>query len=493
MTTYLDSPQSSCRLGIARGDITPPVGIYHRMWGAARHDRSAGVHRPLTATAIVFQQASSDPSSTTQQVLIALDHCLLAPSEIDKLVTEIQRKTGITREVVLVVHSHTHAAGLMSRDRVELPGGDLIPAYLDSVHQTVGMLVGQAITNLQDVTITYATGRCDLAGQRDFFDEQSNQYVCGYNPSGLADDTVLVARVTGTGNKTLATLVNYACHPTSLAWDNQLISPDFPGAMREVVEDATGAPCVFVQGAAGDLGPRDGFVGDVDVADRNGRQLGYAVLSALHSLGPPETRFQYTGPVVSGATIGTWKHVALPDDRQRSCKKWCVDRELLDLNYRAGLPKTDDLEAERAKLASEEQAARERDDEPAAADLRALVERKTRVLARLENLPAGESYPFQVVLWRLGDAIWLAMQGEPYNLLQRSIRERFAGTPIIVGTVANGSGTCYLPPAELYGTGIYEESISVLEAGSLERLIEECTRRIENLGIVPSGKQERSQ
>ena len=492
MTTYLDSPQSSCRLGIARGDITPPVGIYHRMWGAARHDRSAGVHRPLTATAIVFQQASSDPSPTTQQVLIALDHCLLAPSEVDKLVTEIQRKTGIAREVVLVVHSHTHAAGLMSRDRVELPGGDLIPAYLDSVHQTVGMLVGQAITNLQDVTITYATGRCDLAGQRDFF-EQSNQYVCGYNPSGLADDTVLVARVTGTGNKTLATLVNYACHPTSLAWDNQLISPDFPGAMREVVEDATGAPCVFVQGAAGDLGPRDGFVGDVDVADRNGRQLGYAVLSALHSLGPPETRFQYTGPVVSGATIGTWKHVALPDDRQRSCEKWCVDRELLDLNYRAGLPKTGDLEAERAKLASEEQAARERDDEPTAADLRALVERKTRVLARLENLPAGESYPFQVVLWRLGDAIWLAMQGEPYNLLQRSIRERFAGTPIIVGTVANGSGTCYLPPAELYGTGIYEESISVLEAGSLERLIEECTRRIENLGIVPSGKQERSQ
>ena len=97
MTTYLDSPQSSCRLGIARGDITPPIGIYHRMWGAARHDRSAGVHRPLTATAIVFQQASSDPSPTTQQVLIALDHCLLAPSEVDKLVTEIQRKTGIAR------------------------------------------------------------------------------------------------------------------------------------------------------------------------------------------------------------------------------------------------------------------------------------------------------------------------------------------------------------------------------------------------------------
>jgi hypothetical protein len=26
----IDTPQSRCRLGIARGDITPPVGIAHR-------------------------------------------------------------------------------------------------------------------------------------------------------------------------------------------------------------------------------------------------------------------------------------------------------------------------------------------------------------------------------------------------------------------------------------------------------------------------------
>ena len=55
MTVYLDSPQSSCRLGIARGDITPPVGIYHRMWGAATHDVSVGVHRPLEAHVLVLR------------------------------------------------------------------------------------------------------------------------------------------------------------------------------------------------------------------------------------------------------------------------------------------------------------------------------------------------------------------------------------------------------------------------------------------------------
>ena len=52
---HVDTPQSRCRQGVAKCDITPPVGIYHRMWGAATHERAAGVHRPLTATVVVFQ------------------------------------------------------------------------------------------------------------------------------------------------------------------------------------------------------------------------------------------------------------------------------------------------------------------------------------------------------------------------------------------------------------------------------------------------------
>ena len=70
--------------------------------------------------------------------------------------------------------------------------------------------------------------------------------------------------------------------------------------MRELVEDATGKPCVFLQGASGDLGPREGYVGDSAVADRNGRQLGHAVLATLESMPPPGTRYCYRGPLVSG-------------------------------------------------------------------------------------------------------------------------------------------------------------------------------------------------
>src|SRR5947208_14903544 len=56
-------------IGVARQDITPPVGIYARCWGAATHDVAEGIHRPLTLTAITFQRDDSD----TPLVLIAAD------------------------------------------------------------------------------------------------------------------------------------------------------------------------------------------------------------------------------------------------------------------------------------------------------------------------------------------------------------------------------------------------------------------------------------
>ena len=112
-------------------------------------------------------------------------------------------------------------------------------------------------------------------------------------------------------------IVNYACHPTTLAWDSRALSPDYVGAMRETVQTRYPAPCLFLQGASGDLGPRDGFVGDREVADRNGRWLGYAALTALESTLPPERELRYAGGVTSGTTIGVWEATELAADRQR--------------------------------------------------------------------------------------------------------------------------------------------------------------------------------
>lgn len=469
MPNVFETPQGACRFGLARGDITPPVGIYHRMWGAAAHDRATGVHRPLTATALAIGPRD-DPEAGL--VVIALDHCILFEADASRLLETVAATAGIDRERLLIAFSHTHSAGLMDSSRAGLPGGDLIAPYLDRLGRQLGELAAEAGSRAQPALLCYGSGRCGLARHRDYLDEESGRIVVGFNPDGPADDTVMVVRVTGEDGGLLATVVNYACHPTTLAWDNTLISPDFPGAMRALVERETGAPCVYLQGASGDLGPRDGFVGDPEVADRNGRQLGYAALSVLEGLPPPRTCFEFAGIVESGTAIGTWRHAPLGADRLKEIAVWRRLRWSVDLPYRGDLPTVEGLNAERARLEDERLTALARDDHEKAQECRALIERADRQLSRIPYLPSGPSYPFTVDLWQVGDGLWLAVEAEHYQYLQAELRRRFPTTPIVVTTVVNGVRPVYLPTEATYGRGIYQERVAVLAAGSLERLTE---------------------
>jgi hypothetical protein len=516
--TVVNTPQSRCHFALAWGEITPPANIYHRMWGAAKHERATGVHRPLRATLAVFEAGvdntcagplaprgtsgergtSDEPSSSSprpspplrrgegeaaarRQILLALDHCVLGAVEHRQLVSHIAQATGQAAESILVVFSHTHGAGLMGLERASLPGGDLIPGYLRSVAERAAGLVKEALSKLVPADITYGTGHCNLAAHRDFWDTERQLWACGFNPTGPADDTVLVARVTGSDGKMLASAVNYACHPTTLAWDNTLISPDYIGALRETVERETGAPCLFLQGASGELGPVEGFVGDPAVADRNGRQLAYAALSTLTALPAAGTRFRYTGPVVSGATLGAWAHEPLSAEEVAGKTAWQIARWNELLAYRPGQPTAAQVEAELKQFQADEEAARAAGDAAKAADCRAMAERKRRLLHRLWQLPPGERFPLQVTLWRMGDAFWLGVQGEFYSVLQTELRRRFPGKAIVVATIAADWGASYLPPRGLYGTGIYQETIAVVAPGSLEQVIESVAKRIESL------------
>ena len=67
------------------------------------------------------------------------------------------------------------------------------------------------------------------------------------------------------------------------------------------------------------------------------------------------------------------------------------------------------------------------------------------------------------------------------QLLQTKLRERFAPTPLVIGTIAGAWGPSYLPPADRYGMGQYQEQIAVLRPGSLEALIEEIGNRVDRI------------
>src|SRR5947199_3947440 len=98
--TRVDTPQTRCRAGVARGDITPPAGIYHRMWGAALHDRATGVHRPLLATLLWLQPNSEDAPGT--QLLVALDHCILDGVEMKRIREAVSQRTALAPDQVQI-------------------------------------------------------------------------------------------------------------------------------------------------------------------------------------------------------------------------------------------------------------------------------------------------------------------------------------------------------------------------------------------------------
>lgn len=491
--TQFEHPASRCRFAFAVGDITPPVGMYHRMWGAATHDRNEGIHRPLVASVAILErdgqlaptaegaESAAHDSAGERFVLVSLDHCLFGVPEMRQLLDDVSRLADWPRDELAVLFTHTHGAGLLSLDRQHLPGGDLIPGYLRDVATKVAELLREAASRVAPATLTYAFGRCDLAAHRDFWDADRRQVVVGFNPAAPADDTVVAVRVTNAEGKIIATMVNYACHPTTLAWDNRLVSPDFPGAMRETVEQATGAPCIFIQGASGELGPREGFVGDVAVADRNGRQLGHAALAALESLGPPNACYAYAGPVVSGATIGVWRHEPLTAVRSAAVATWKLLRFTLPLAWRPDLPQAEQVAADRARWADDEAAAKKAGNDARARECRAMIERQDRMLARLAQLPSEPHYPLEVRIARLGDALLLAVPGEHYSWLQRGLRLQFPGRPILVATLLNGWGPSYVPTADTYGRNIYSETIAVVAAGSLEKIVVETAEAARQL------------
>lgn len=476
-TTRIDTPQTRCKIGFAQSDITPPVGIYHRMWGAALHDRATGVHKPLMATAMYLESLDGG----ARQLVLGLDHCILDGAELDAIRNRVGRTSP---DHVAVALSHTHGSGWMSRTRAGLPGGDLIGPYLDKLTDICEAIAKQAAGSARPATLLYGTARCDLARHRDFYDEGSKQFVCGFHPDGTADDTVLVAKaVADDSGETLGTVVNYACHPTTLAWENTLISPDYVGAMREVVEANTGAPCLFLQGASGDLGPQDGYVGDTAVADRNGRQLGFAALSALEALPAPGTHFAFAGPVVSGAILGSWAHTRASADERARFATWAAAEVTIPLPYRLDLPTADATKAELAKWQAEEATARAANDVARVSECRARAEQMTRQLTRLAAMPAGPAYPYRVALARLGGSVWVFCPGELYQVFQTTLRARFPRVAIVIATVTNDWQPGYLPAAGSYGYGIYQEVIAAVAPGALETVIECVSREVRALVV----------
>ncbi|MGG7464731.1 MULTISPECIES: hypothetical protein [unclassified Plantibacter] len=451
---------------MARSDITAPVGIRMRNWGYGDADLSTGVHDALTLTVLALDASAADGSSAHADVslVITADLGWWRTMEDERQVRgAVLAATGLAADHVLLHLTHTHAGPSICREDADLLGGAFVPEYLDALADAAADAAVRAIADLQPADLVWNTGRHTLAAVRDLLHD--GQALLGFDPEQEPDQTLVVGRASRADGTVLATIVNYACHPTTLGYANSHLSPDYVGPMRSVVEDVTAAPCLFLQGASGELGPRQQYSGELGLADRHGFSLGHAVLGVLLTMPEPGTALVLDDVIQSGAPLAIW-------DPAPAVWDGSSERIHRDVPVQVkSLAPIEELEHEWADI-----------------DPRSRAERLRRA-KRLRRTYADMDRPVHPLwVWRFGDAVFVAHPGEAYSALQSTLRARFPSATIVVMNLTNGPGWVYLPPEHAYREDRYQAWQTVLEAGSLERLIAAAGDAIIDLGFVPAGE-----
>lgn len=449
-------PSFTGYIGIARADVTPPVGIYSRNWGAAEHDTADSIHRPITVRVLTLATSPDD------EPLILIDGDLgwWRPLELfEEVRDELLKEARVPRERLLFALSHTHAGAPLAKIDHDLPGVELLGPWLESVRQAIVRCVREATENPFAGLLDWHTGRCQLAAHRDLPDPAADQdrIICGYNPDGIADDTLVVGRISDRTGRIRGTLVNYACHPTTLAWENTAISPDFPGAMRETMEEVTGGTAFFLQGVSGELSPRYQYVGDPAVADRHGRHLAYSALATLEDMEPPGQQLVFDGVKESGAPLAVWRHVPAAANAELSAVEATAELPLKKW------PTAEELEQQRRACTD-----------------RTLEERLRRKRDIRRAIGDGRSFPLPFSIWKIGDTVVAGCCGEAYSVLQQELRKRFPDQTLVCMNLVNGS-IGYLPPAEVYDLNLYQVWQTPFDRGCLEATLDAMTKELQRM------------
>jgi hypothetical protein len=442
--------------GMARRDITPPVGIYARNWGAAQHDVAESIHRRLTLTALSIRSNPGDPP------LFYVDADLgwwKTPQTYEKFSERLLSTLGIDSSRLIFALSHTHSGPPLMEVDESLPGSAPLQQWHEELFEATVSAIQSASSETFVANLEWHHGRCGLATHRDLIDPdaEANRLVCGYHPDGPTDDTLLVGRLTDLSGKLRATLTNYACHPTTLAWDNRAISPDYLGSMRTTIEEQTDAPSLFMLGACGELAPRYQYVDDVEVADDHGRELAFATLSTLNGMEPPATQLVYGGTVESGATLAVWNREPRVASSELRIFQTSVQLPIKDW------PSAEELESQRLACTD-----------------RALSERLLRKRDIRRSLGDQATFPLQIWTWRLGDMILIGTCCEAYSWLQQELRRTFPNLTLVCMNLINGS-LGYLPPAELYDVNVYPVWQTPFDRGCLELTLQAMIEAIEHV------------
>ena len=402
------------RAGVAKSVITPKQSMW--MSGYASRNRPAdGKIHDLWTKVLVLETADRD-----RAVLVTLDLIGIGKELSGEICESLLREHAIQRHQVALATSHTHSGPVVGRNLRAMYFLDesyqkQVEAYTQELIQAVVRTVGQAIANLEAVTVKQGTGQTDIAVNRR---NNPSALVPGLRAEGKlkgpVDHDVPVLTVTNADGQRKAIVFGYACHATLLNFYQW--SGDWPGAAQlQIEKNNPGCIALFWAGCGADQNPLPRR--KIELLAKYGKQMATAVQA-----------------VVDGTEMK-------PVNAELSTKYREINLAFATLPTRSKLE--EDTNSGNRYIAS-----------------------RARLLLRQWDEQGGlnQTYPYPIQVWRIGDVRFILLGGEVVVDYALRLKRELQGKQTWVAGYTNDV-MAYIPSLRVLKEGGYEGASSMIYYG----------------------------
>lgn len=397
------------KVGVCKVDITPPLGIdfigYHRDTGINN------IEERIYGTIFVFEK------DVIKTVFISIDNIGMLVEDTNFIRERVASRLHVPFERITVVYTHTHSGP-------ETVGDDpLVQSYKTLLVNNVvhGAVTANKNLKLCEVGWSVTTGNIGVNRRERTSDGKAKM---GTNIEGVVDKRIGMLAIRDVETKGLSGVVIFCtAHPNVLKGDSDVLSADYPGMTRELLEKIVNCPVIIVQGAAGNVNAK--YRGSREALNQMAYMLSGHVLTML-----PTVTYS---PIVNVRTVSSTMQMKLKD-----------------------IPEIDEIQ-KMAQLAEKQWGVN--------ADewLAIVLEKYEQGMRRL-------SIDLEVQLFQVNDGIFSGIPMEPFSETALEMKEILQNELAFFGGYMNGY-IGYLPTKEEFSYGGYEVELSPVVYGPVTNLL----------------------
>lgn len=397
------------RIGVCKVDITPPIGIdfvgYHRETGINN------IEERIYGTVFVFEKGEM------KTVFISIDNIGMLVEDTNMIREQVASELHVPFERITVVYTHTHSGPETVGDN------PLVQSYKTILVNNVVHGAVTANKNLERCEVGWGVTTGDIGVNRRERTSDGRAKM-GTNIEGVVDKRIGMLAIRNAETKELSGIIVFCtAHPNVLKGDSDVLSADYPGMTREILEKIVNCPVMIVQGAAGNVNAK--YRGSKEAL----KQMAYTLSGHVLTMLPTVTY----SPIVNVRTISSTMQMKLQD-----------------------IPEIDEIRS-MAQLAEKQWGVN-------------TDEWLTIVLEKCKQGTRQLRINLEVQLFQVNDGMFSGIPMEPFSETALKVKERLQNELAFFGGYTNGY-VGYLPTKKEFEYGGYEVELSPVVYGPVTNLL----------------------